>query len=164
MPRLVSFISLLLFASVAFAATPQLESGKWRYAGGTAEIEATHRTVDAIVDDLNVFIRPIARPRLKNEAKPWKTLSIVVRDESVTVTIDGKSSSSPLGRDVQRQGPEDELTLHREMRGDVLVETWTSDRGGRTNEYHPSGDGVRVVSKIFSPRLPRPLEFTYTYR
>jgi hypothetical protein len=154
---------LLAIPTVAFAA--ESWGGEWSYAGGDSEIGAMEEEVDAVVGEMNLFIRPMARARLKNKVcRPWTKVEIETNDGTITIRTDDGGLTSPLGKKVKRKGDSDELTVHRRMRGDVLVDTVSSERGGRTNEFRIAGDELNVRSKIFSPELPRPIHFSYTYR
>lgn len=160
--RTLLVLVLVSLASLPVAASaPPLPSGSWAYAGGTSETQKMERAVDAVVDDMNALIRPIARPRLKSEARPWTHVAIEAHGERITIRHDAEAVTSPLGQKITGEAG---VEITRTLRDGVLVETWAEKRGGRTNEYRVTEDGLQVVSTIFSSQLPRPLRFSYTYR
>lgn len=163
MKKLLLSLLLLTIPSVALAAGDWV--GDWKYAGGEAQIEAMQKQVEAVTSEMGFLIRGIARSRLRDECQPYDGIEIWQTDDEISVRTDLGVLASPLGEKVQRRGHDGaDLTVHRRLKGDVLIETIASDRGGRTNRYRVEGETLRVRSAIFSPRLPRPVEFTYTYR
>lgn len=163
MRRFITLL-ILLFATVGYADTPGFPTGSWTYAGGESEREKMEATVDDIVSDMNLFIRPIARSRLKKECKPWKKLQIERTGDGVAVTTELGTLTSPLGRPVKQKTDDGLITIDREVRDGVLFEKLSSEGGSRTNEYRSLTNGIRVKSTINAPQLPRPVNFTYTYR
>lgn len=151
---------LTVVGAPAGAETPTPKAGSFSFSGSASEIAKMKSTVDEIVADLNMFLRPIARPRLRSECAHWDRVVIRMDDGEISVAIDGEVRKSPLGKKVQVK---DDLTLLRTMRGDVLVEKYVGEKGGRSNEYHPTPTGIRVKSQIWAPQLPRPVHFEYTY-
>jgi hypothetical protein len=157
-------LMLLLAASPGGADGPGPPVGEWKYSGGKKEVAVMEKAVDEIVDEMNVFIRPIARARLPKICSPWKKLAIEKKGNSVVIRNERRNFVLPIGKTVQREGPDGSLKVTLKHKDGVLHETLVSDDGTRVNEFHAIPGGVRVETALHSKRLPRPMRFSYSYR
>ena len=160
---IVSLIFLLV-ASPGAAEAPSPPEGKWTYAGGQKEISVMEKTADEIVDDMNLFIRPIARNRLPKICSPWKKLSIQKKENGFVIQNERRNFDLPIGKTVPQKGPNGDIEVTLKYKNGLLHETIVSDDGTRVNEFHPIAGGVRVETTLHSERLPRPMRFSYSYR
>lgn len=153
-------------------ASPTAErlGGTWRLAMAPERAEQViDRAVDRAVDAMAFFVRPIARDRLGDGTPLIRVIDLEFHDDDrVTVELDGRSYTTPLGRTVVRQRPSDgeRLRVTQRLRSDGRLEqVFQSDGGTRWYVYRPQGpDRLRVESTTDSERMPQPMRFTLEYR
>lgn len=161
---LVLLVLSLVLGSAPALAAPPIPTGSWDFSHSDRELSRAEASVEEVVSEVNLLFRGVARSKLAEHCKPWSHLEIGVHDGSVVVVNDYGTVESPLDRAIQRNSSHGLVTIRREIRDGVLVETIATDSASRTNIYSPQANGIRVESTIRAPRLPRPVRFVYTYR
>lgn len=175
----------LITLAAAFAVSPWAPGGKpqakasepdlvpllgtYRFAGGREEVLAVERAIDEAVEEMNVFIRGIARRRLREPNLPTTELRISVRGDAITVSRTGqpKVSAPATGKQVPwrnpRNGNELEVSYRITPEG-ALEQKLIGDRGVSTNVFAISADGkLSMRTKVTADKLPSTLQFTTTY-
>lgn len=143
--------------------------GTYRFVGGAAEVDQVERAIDEAVEEMNVFIRGIARRRLKAPNLPTETLRITLEDGHITVSRTGQPPiSAPAdGKSVTWRNPDNgnELQVTHRMRDPETVEqVLTGDRGVSTSVFRSSEAGrLKVHTTIEADLLPSTVRFTTTY-
>lgn len=140
-------------------------TGHFRFAGGHAERAARHRAIDEVVDDLNVFVRPIAKARLERSTAIAERLSISRVGTRTTVSFDGRvyaTDQDGVGVEVIANTGE-RVTLTHRWDGRDLLQSFRGEDGGRLNRFQCSPGRLKLDSRISSTRLPREIHFTLTY-
>jgi len=134
------------------------------------EVANLYVAIEQVVQRMNVFVRSIARRRLRAPNRPTPEIEIDVTPNAITVNRIGQSKVTTKrdGSSTRWHGP-----------GGVFRVTRTLDDGGRTvnekivgkgshstNRYSfaPDGGMLTIQTTIASSRLPTPIEFTMTYR
>lgn len=163
----------VLLAHVGDAAALEQESarivGTYRFVGGAAEVDRVERAIDDTVDEMNVFIRGIARRRLKAPNLPTDALHITCDEGLITVARTGQPPiSAPAdGTPVTWRNPDNgnELQVtHRMKDAATLEQVLTGDRGVSTNVFRSSATGrMKVSTTIEADALPSTVRFTTTY-
>ena len=89
-------VSFLPGDGQAQAQDPKLERlvGVYRFVGGHKEVREVERAIDEAVDEMNVFIRGIARRRLKEPNLPTDEVRISAQSDLITVARSGQPSIS----------------------------------------------------------------------
>jgi hypothetical protein len=142
--------------------------GDFHYIGGPAEIGKLNQSIEEVVQKMNIFVRPIARSRLRKPNLPSDRL-IVRRDGNrITIERPGRPTVSALadGSAIDWTDPGGEVfrVSHR-TDGESLVQVFAGKQSVSTNEFIPTQDGKRLVVRTFikADRLPVPLKFETTY-
>ena len=157
--------------SQAHALEPDLDRlvGAYRFVGGPEEVRQVERAIDEAVDEMNVFIRGIARRRLKEPNLPTDGLRIFIQDGAITVARTGQPSiSAPAnGKRVTWKNPRNgnELRVAHRIRADgALEQDLIGDRGVSTNVFSLLDNGhLMMKTTVESEKLPSTIRFTTTY-
>jgi len=174
--RLLSAAALSGCFSASIAAAEPSDSvmaqfvGTYAYVGGDAEIKALDQAIDKVVDQMNFFIRGIARRRLRAPNLPSKEVSVFVENGQIRIERPGQPEVSapadgrpitwrhPTDRDVFQvsHGVDDEGALYQRFEG---------ERSVSRNRFVLSKDQKRLTihTVITADRLPAPLRFKTTY-
>jgi hypothetical protein len=144
--------------------------GTYEYVGGNAEIDEMDRAIDEAVEQLNVFIRGIARRRLQEANRPTETLTIAASDREITITRSGKPEiTAPAdGTAVAWKNPENGNQLevsHGVTRKGVLSQRIEGDRGTSENRFvlDDAAGRLSVETTILVDRVDDPIRFETTY-
>jgi hypothetical protein len=181
--RLLSLVSGLLSAaalvawcgpSIAAADAPdavlQQFVGTYTYVGGDAEIKALDQAIDEVVDQMNFFIRGIARRRLRAPNLPSKKVSVFVENGQIRIERPGQPEvSAPAdGRPITWRHPTDgdvfEVSHGVDEEG-ALFQRFEGERSVSLNRFVLNKDRKRLTihTVIAADRLPAPLRFKMTY-
>ncbi len=146
-------------------------TGTYRYVGGDAETRAIEDAIDEAVDDMNVFIRGIARRRLREPNLPAERISIVATaDEATVAPEDRPKVTAPVGKTpVEWTNPNNGNTLRVSYRVPTprrLEQRLRGDRGLSVLSFDLQEDGstLTITTRITADLLSKPLEFRTTYR
>ena len=181
--RLLSLVSGLLSAAALVAwcgpsttaadapdAAIQQFVGTYTYVGGEPEIKALDRAIDEVVDQMNFFIRGIARRRLRAPNLPSKEVSVFVEKEQIRIERPGQPEvSAPAdGRLITWRHPSDGDVFqvsHGIDDDGVLYQRFEGERSVSRNRFILGKNKKRLTihTVITADRLPAPLRFKMTY-
>lgn len=144
--------------------------GTYAYTGGDAEIKALDQAIDKVVDQMNFFIRGIARRRLRAPNLPSKEVSVFVEHGQIRIERPGQPEvSAPAdGRPITWRHPSDGDVFRVSHGVDdegALYQRFEGERSVSRNRFVLGGDKKRLTihTVITADRLPAPLRFKMTY-
>lgn len=141
--------------------------GRYRFAGDKREVEALEAAIDDAVSDMNIFVREVARRKLRKITEIPKSLSLAVDDEVLTVEVASIDYSAPLdGSAVRVKGPTgDDLTLrHHVVKEARLLQSFENEDGSRINTCElDAKERLRVHVRIHSDKLENDLTYSLTF-
>lgn len=141
-------------------------AGEYAFAGGEDERQALERAIDAVVSDMSLLVRGLARHRLRGANRVPARLAIARRGDEVIVSLDERRyAARPGGPPVHVIGVTgEELVLRLTLAEGGLAQRFTGARGERHNLLVRMPDGrLRLRVRVTSPRLPRPLAYELTF-
>jgi hypothetical protein len=149
--------------------TAALESfdGTWALTGGQRGMD---EAIDRVVDQLNIFIREIARGEIHRRLDPEQRVRLVVEDEE-TVRL-GLDDWGPVrvrldGRTREVRGPDgDRVRISMRFHRGRLIERHVAGQGTRQNVFSLGADGSRLTMavRIGADQLPSDIRYRLTYR
>jgi hypothetical protein len=158
--------------AVAEASEPALQSfaGTYGYVGGDRQIQALDRAIGEVVDQMNFFIRGIARRRLRAPNLPSQELSVFIENRQIRITRPGQPEvSAPAdGKPITWRHPSDGDVFqvsHGIDDDGALYQRFVGDRSVSRNRFVLSEEQKRLTihTVITADRLPVPLRFEMTY-
>jgi hypothetical protein len=174
--RLLSAAALAACCGASIAAAQASDSvleqfaGTYTYVGGEAEIKSLDQAIDEVVDQMNFFIRGIARRRLRAPNLPSKEVSVFVEKGQIRIERPGQPEvSAPAdGRPITWRHPSDgdvfQVSHGVDDKG-VLYQRFEGERSVSLNRF-VLGEGKKrltIHTVITADRLPAPLRFKMTY-
>jgi steroid 5-alpha reductase family enzyme len=163
------------FGAAASQAAPPAEdlrqrwAGEYLFVGGAAERAAVPAAVERSVDGMFFIARGIAYDRLlKNcDVCARYTLGFSGGNLSVAGPCQVPDVSPDDGREVDHRNKLGETSkLSQRFVGETLVQEFRGDGGTRKVVWTllPDGDTLRIQFSITSSHLPRPVDYSLTYR
>ena len=144
-------------------------TGEYVFAGGAAERSGVPTAVERSVDGMFFIARGIAYDRLLKSSEICASYRFDLGSEKISIAGSCRTPDvSPAdGREVDhrtRQGEESKLS--QRFVGETLVQEFRGDEGARRVVWTllPDGSTVRAHVEISSKHLPRPVDYTLTYR
>ena len=174
--RLLSAAALAACCGASIAAAQASDSvleqfvGTYTYVGGEAEIKSLDRAIDEVVDQMNFFIRGIARRRLRAPNLPSKEVSVFVEKGQIRIDRPGQPEvSAPAdGRPITWRHPTDgdvfQVSHGIDDEG-VLYQRFEGESSVSRNRF-VLGKGKKrltIHTVITADRLPAALRFRMTY-
>lgn len=184
LPRLVAAILFVsLIGGAAWAPSPSRTQppvdapatlsafrGTYVLAGDARELRAMDQAIDRVVDQLNLFIREIARGEIHRRVTPEQRIVLEVFDlERITLAMDDWGPVAvTLGaapRRIRGRSGDDERLTVRLHEGRLVAQTLASG-GSRTSTFALSSDAERLQMhvRIASGQLPADIRYSLTYR
>lgn len=151
--------------SEADAALDRL-SATYTFVGGEREHKGLIDAIEAVVGDMNLFVRDIARDRLRASNEVPSALAIHRIGRRVTVSFDERTYTAELGGPpVTVQGATgDPVRLTYRLQGQRLIQDFRGERGGRVNAFYVDAEGrLRIDVKVHSPKLPKDLLYRLSF-
>jgi hypothetical protein len=144
-------------------------AGEYVFVGGSAERASVPAAVERSVDGMFFIARGIAYDRLlKNcEVCARYTIAFSAGNVSVAGPCQVPDVSPEDGREVDHRNKLGETSkLSQRIVGETLVQEFRGDGGTRkvTWTWLPDGDTLRIEFTITSGHLPRPVDYSLTYR
>lgn len=141
-------------------------SGTFEFVGGEAERDGVDAAIDAVVSEMNVFIRSIARSRLSAANPVPSNVKIGPHPRGVEIMFDERKYVSELDGDYTRVvGVTGERVRYKvETAKRRLTQVFVGDSGTRKNTFALTGDRLVISVRVRSEQLPRPLEYRLTFR
>jgi hypothetical protein len=145
-------------------------AGTYGYVGGETEIKALDQAIDEVVDQMNFFIRGIARRRLRAPNLPSKKVSVFIERGQIRINRPGQPEvSAPAdGKPITWRHPTDgdvfQVSHGIDDEG-VLYQRFEGERSVSRNRFVLSEDDrhLTIHTVITADRLPAPLRFKMTY-
>ena len=175
--RIALVFALALLALPAAGAQAQQSSqirGTWTL--NRQQSDDINAKINTAVARMNVVVRQIARPRLRNTNVAYPQLVISYDQQNIRVDMQGRPSvSSPANgqpvlwqRETGRTCPQirgDCVQVTTEWENGRLEQTFRAEDGQRVNLYTVSADGNTLTMNVTvtSPRLPNPLTYRLVY-
>lgn len=123
--------------------------------------------IEALVDEMNFLIRPIARSKLQNSSLICGRFSFDTEGDDLLTRCDGArvDRSSRHGKKGKTVYNGEEYVLIQRLDGRRVFQSFTGGDGVRSSRYELSEDGrtLTMKTRISSDQLPRPLEYTLVY-
>lgn len=144
--------------------------GTWQFNRTRRDLDALEDGIDRVADQLNLFIREIARGEMRRRIQPEGRVRFDLEGEtSVALTIDEWGPNAfELGRPPRRvRGSEgDMIRASMAFARGRLIQREIHDQGHRTNVFMLSSDGQRLTmaAEIGSDQLPDEIRYRLTYR
>jgi len=173
--RWPSLVLLLSTLHAAAADAPDLDdlrrryTGEFFFAGGATERAGVPAAVERSVDGMFFISRGIAYDRLLRSAEVCASYKLDFGGGNFSVAGSCRTPDvSPAdGREVEHRTKEGETSkLSQRFVGETLVQEFRGDEGSRRVVWTLLGDGdtLRAQVVMSSKHLPRPVEYTLTYR
>lgn len=143
--------------------------GSYVHNGGAVERAARDRMVEALISEINLLLRPIARRRLPQSCGVPPRVEIRRLGETVAIVLapapprTSRLDNSPV-QFANLDG--DRVSMRRALRRGAIVETLTRGRSRRIITYQTTSNnlGLRLRWRIESPYLPRSIAYPLSYR
>jgi hypothetical protein len=124
---------------------------------------------DSVLSRMNCLIRPLARNKLDKAARVRDKLSIALSGNRICVIAgDYALPTAPTdGTLVRYRNPEGNIVdLQTSLVGYKLEQTFSTDKGVRTNTCELSNDGMTLTMHVVikSDYLGEPMAYTLVYR
>ena len=143
-------------------------SGQWQFAGGHYQRSSVEQAIDDVVDEMNVFVRGIARSRLEDANRVPPEIVIEPNGENLTVQIGEETYTGPIsGETVRVRNPEGGISRMRyKFRDGSLYQIFRAEDGDRINVFTPreDGQGVSMWVTMRSDRLPKDVKYRLSYQ
>lgn len=158
----------LVLPRAALAGDPveKIFLGKYTHAGGEREREGRDKAIEAVVRELNVLIRGIARDKLRDANPIPAAVSIASDGKALTVTHDKLAFTAPInGAAAKVKGVTgDTLDLVHVVTATQLEQRFGTKKQGRINTYTKSGEQLVLDVRIYADRLPKDVVYRLTYK
>jgi hypothetical protein len=138
----------------------------YTFVGGERERAGLVKAIESVVEHMSIFIRDIARSRLRDANKIPSSLVIRREARRITVSLDDRTYSAEIGAPpvsvIGSSG--DALRLTHRVRDQRLIQTFEGERGSRINTFFIDPDGRLLIDvEVRSPRLPRDLRYRLSF-
>ncbi len=165
-------VPALLFPARGSTQAPALSQfvGSYVHAGDPRELHGMERAIDHVVDQLNLFIREIARGEIHRRIRPEQHIRFDVSpDDTITIALDDWGPIEvPVNGPARpvRDAAGDAVRLSMRYDAGTLVARSVAQRGSRTNVFslRPDGERLSMLVRIHSDQLPSDIRYRLTYR
>lgn len=170
-PLVAAVVGLVAQISVARAepeAALQSFTGRWHWVGGERELQELDAAIEACVKKMNIFIRGIARRRIRKPNQPSPELVVAVEGPNLAVSRPGRPAlTAPAnGAPIKWRDPGGDwfLVSHGFDHG-VMFQRFEGTSSLSLNRYilDPVSNRMVVHTHITSKWLPVPIDFDTTY-
>lgn len=171
-------IAAILLAAGTLGASPSrsqdvaLESfgGQWVFNSSAQDLRSLEQGIDHAVDQMNIFIREIARLEIRRRITPEQRLRLEVADEEgiqltlddwgpVALRLDGSARSVP--------GPEGStVRVSARYQNGRITQRQIQSQGTRQNVFTLNGDASRLTMavSIGADQLPADIRYRLSFR
>ncbi|KJZ15616.1 MAG: hypothetical protein ACPGUE_15590 [Marinomonas sp.] len=160
--------ALIIGSSLSMSASAEMIEGVWQVQGAENTQATLDTAVEEVVQEMNFFIRKIARSKLKEQAQVCNTWNFAALNNNFSWQCNQDEvfelAASAKDQPVTKQdGSTFTGTINR---GDDFIATvLTSDKGVRTNMWKMvSENEMLYTATIESEKLPQPLTWTLSYK
>lgn len=132
--------------------------------------EIVDRAIERAVNAMNMILRPLARPMLRDNTPLNRRIVLDFQDSErlrVRFPDTGWETTTRVGRTEPAQTHEgDSMRVTQRLHEDgSLEQVFQADRGTRWNVYRTEAEGRMTVESIVQgDMMPRPMRFTLRYR
>jgi hypothetical protein len=144
--------------------------GSFALSGEASQRRAMEQAIDRVVDQMDLFVREIARLEIRRRVTPEQRIAFDVHGaDRVSLTMDqwgpGPLTVGAAARRV-RGSAGDDVNLSLRFRDGRLVTHSAASNGARTNTFSLDADGERLLMavRITSDQLPADIRYTLAYR
>ncbi|MCB9592969.1 MAG: hypothetical protein H6719_09580 [Sandaracinaceae bacterium] len=144
--------------------------GSWQFTRSARDTRSLEDGIDHVADQLNLFIREIARGEMRRRIQPEGRVRFRIESETrVAISIDEWGPLSfDLGSAPRRvRGSEgDDIRAGLSFRQGRIYQREVHDQGHRTNVFSLSPDATHMTmsATIGSNQLPDEIRYRLTYR
>src|SRR5688572_16422235 len=141
--------------------------GVFRHSGGAKERDAVEAAIEAVVSEMNVIARGIARDRLRAANQVPDRITIERNGDTIAIAFDDRRYEAALDGSISNvKGiTGDPLEYRVSVSKQRVRQSFKGEKGGRKNDLHRVGDdGLRVDVEVSSSSLPAPLRYTLTFK
>jgi hypothetical protein len=164
---------LLIFPATTDADEERLRSfvGTWAYSGGSAQIDALRRAVEAATAKMNFLIRGLARSRLVDRQTPQGTIQFELAGSELRTVVEGLyDGTGPFdGTEftvVNQSGDEVRVTQRIEQGSLFMRIRFAAEGTGQREVWYTLAEGGATLtqsSRLEVDRLPEPLVLEFSY-
>jgi hypothetical protein len=158
----------LLLLLLSSAPPPSLDPYLGEYSLVAAESDDMQKVVEEAAAGLNIFVRSIARGRLRKTQIAFPLIRISRSGDGFRIAHNGGTDVShrTVEDPVHAKSPDGARIVVRLIPGPPLTQTYESGDGMRMNRYVLSAEMSKLTMevRVTSPRLPKPIEYKLVYR
>ncbi|RBP85280.1 hypothetical protein EBI01_01385 [Marinomonas rhizomae] len=164
----VGVVAAIAFSTSAYASNDVL-AGKWVLQDAGSTQATLDEAVENVAQEMNFFIRALARPVLKKQTQicqqwslGWQTSQFQFQcDEAEADTIPLTANGEVIKKDEEGI----EISGTYQQTNDAVVVVLESERGKRTNTWKQVGENELLFTvKLESEKLPTPLTWSLNYK
>ncbi|MBX3268737.1 MAG: hypothetical protein KF729_00665 [Sandaracinaceae bacterium] len=144
--------------------------GTWQFNRTRRDLRDLEEGIDRVADQLNIFIREIARGEMRRRIQPEGRVRFAIQSETrATIAVDdwGPHAFELGGAPRSVRGPNgDSIRVGLAFRNGQIVHRELHGQGHRTNVFALSPDGTQLTmnASIGSDQLPDQIRYRLTYR
>jgi hypothetical protein len=166
---IVTLAGAALWPTTSHSQTVSLESYQGAFLlASRRDVDSMHRAIDRVVDQLNLFIREIARSEIRRRIGAEQRIELSVSNDRLEASFDRWGVEIPIdGRLRQIRGPGGEnLRVSVRFSDGHLIERRVSDQGERVNvlSLSPDTEHLTMQVRISSSQLPDDIRYALSYR
>ena len=144
-------------------------AGKWVLQDADSTQAKLDEAVENVAQEMNFFIRALARPVLKKQTQICQQWTLGWQTEQFQWQCDdAKADNIPLtanGEVIKKDEEDIEISGTYQQTADSVVVILESERGKRTNTWKQvSDDELLFTVKLESEKLPTPLTWSLSYK
>lgn len=162
-------IMLSMTLSTGANASSNALAGKWHLQDADSTQATLDEAVENVAQEMNFFIRALARPVLKKQTQICQQWSLGWQAEQFQWQCDDAVAdvipTSANGEVIKKDDEGIEISGRYQSMSDGVVVVLTSERGKRTNTWKQiSENELQFTVKLESEKLPTPLTWSLTYK
>lgn len=144
-------------------------AGKWVLQDADSTQAKLDEAVENVAQEMNFFIRALARPVLKKQTQICQQWTLGWQTEQFQWQCDSEEADNiPLsanGEVIKKDEEDIEISGTYQQTADSVVVILESERGKRTNTWKQvSDDELLFTVKLESEKLPTPLTWSLSYK
>ena len=164
----VGIVAVMVLSSGAHASGDEL-AGKWQLQDADSTQAKLDEAVENVAQEMNFFIRALARPVLKKQTQICQQWTLGWQTEQFQWQCDSDEADSiPLaakGEVIKKDEEGIDISGTYQQTSDAVVVVLESERGKRTNTWKQVSENELLFTvKLESEKLPTPLTWSLTYK
>jgi hypothetical protein len=162
-------IVVAMALSSGVQASGDVLAGKWMLQDADSTQAKLDEAVENVAQEMNFFIRALARPVLKKQTQICQQWTLGWQTEQFQWQCDSEEVDNiPLaahGEVIKKDEEGVEISGTYQQTNDAVVVVLESERGKRTNTWKQVGENELLFTvKLESEKLPTPLTWSLNYR